>query len=204
MSKVDDSLQLKIRCRHSMSLVFDSIWRWREDYQARGRGTLDCQFGSPLSRTPWPLAVSTNVDSSAETTDQPRLGEPVVGLVDSPRQYFDASHAWHTPAPCSRLRPTGRSHPGARRGLGGDTEFPDGGANLRPQPIRLRLLRPPALDVGQLIGFQLPVCSATRRRLRVELAELGLAGLGTWRRWAWRRWVWRKWAWRKWDWRRYS
>jgi hypothetical protein len=24
-----------------MSLVFDSIWHWREEYQARGRGTLD-------------------------------------------------------------------------------------------------------------------------------------------------------------------
>lgn len=41
--EVDDSLQLKVRCRHSMSLVFDSIWRWREEYQALGRGTLDCK-----------------------------------------------------------------------------------------------------------------------------------------------------------------
>ena len=37
----DDTLQLKVRCRHSMSLVFDSIWHWREEYEARGRGTLD-------------------------------------------------------------------------------------------------------------------------------------------------------------------
>lgn len=41
MGEIDDSLQLKVRCRHSMSLVFDSIWHWREEYQARGRGTLD-------------------------------------------------------------------------------------------------------------------------------------------------------------------
>lgn len=41
--QVDDSLQLKVRCRHSMSLVFDSIWRWREEYQALGRGNLDCK-----------------------------------------------------------------------------------------------------------------------------------------------------------------
>lgn len=34
---LDGSLQLKVRCRHSMSLVFDSIWRWREEYQAQGR-----------------------------------------------------------------------------------------------------------------------------------------------------------------------
>jgi hypothetical protein len=41
---VDDSLQLKVRCRMSMSLVFDSIWRWREDFQASGRGNLEGQF----------------------------------------------------------------------------------------------------------------------------------------------------------------
>ncbi|KAF4505441.1 hypothetical protein G6O67_007389 [Ophiocordyceps sinensis] len=37
--QVDDSLQLKVRCRHSMSLVFDSVWRWREEYQSAGRDT---------------------------------------------------------------------------------------------------------------------------------------------------------------------
>lgn len=46
--EIDDSLQLKVRCRHSMSLVFDSIWHWREEYQARGRGTLDGK--SPFTR----------------------------------------------------------------------------------------------------------------------------------------------------------
>jgi hypothetical protein len=40
---IDDSLQLKVRCRMSMSLVFDSIWRWREEYQAHGRGNLEGQ-----------------------------------------------------------------------------------------------------------------------------------------------------------------
>lgn len=39
--QADDSLQLKVRCRHSMSLVFDSVWRWREEYQALGKGSLD-------------------------------------------------------------------------------------------------------------------------------------------------------------------
>jgi hypothetical protein len=35
--EMDGSLQLKVRCRMSMSLVFDSIWRWREDFQQKGR-----------------------------------------------------------------------------------------------------------------------------------------------------------------------
>ena len=37
----DDNLMLKVRCRMSMSLVFDSVWRWREEFQAEGRGNLD-------------------------------------------------------------------------------------------------------------------------------------------------------------------
>ncbi|KAK3694919.1 hypothetical protein B0T22DRAFT_87180 [Podospora appendiculata] len=55
-SDIDDSLQLKVRCRHSMSLVFDSIWHWREEYQARGRGTLDA------------LKQPTNPDSANESS----------------------------------------------------------------------------------------------------------------------------------------
>lgn len=39
----DNSLRLKVRCRMSMSLVFDSVWRWREDAQARGRN-LECEL----------------------------------------------------------------------------------------------------------------------------------------------------------------
>ncbi|KAI9171656.1 Regulatory protein LEU3 [Paramyrothecium foliicola] len=54
--KVDDSLQLKVRCRHSMSLVFDSVWRWREEFQAMGRGSLDT------------LTKPTNPDSANESS----------------------------------------------------------------------------------------------------------------------------------------
>ncbi|KAJ0287584.1 hypothetical protein COL922a_000928 [Colletotrichum nupharicola] len=53
---IDDTLQLKVRCRHSMSLVFDSVWRWREEYQAQGRGSLDA------------LKQPTNPDSANESS----------------------------------------------------------------------------------------------------------------------------------------
>lgn len=34
----DDSLQLKVKCRMSMSLVFDSVWRWRKNFNfVRGK-----------------------------------------------------------------------------------------------------------------------------------------------------------------------
>lgn len=42
IDNTDSSLQLKVKCRMSMSLVFDSVWRWREEFQAQGRGNLDC------------------------------------------------------------------------------------------------------------------------------------------------------------------
>lgn len=46
---VDSSLQLKVRCRMSMSLVYDSVWRWREEFQAKGRGNLECKLFFPKS-----------------------------------------------------------------------------------------------------------------------------------------------------------
>ena len=36
------SLEIRVRCRMSMSLVYDSVWRWREEFEAKGRGNLDC------------------------------------------------------------------------------------------------------------------------------------------------------------------
>ena len=38
---LDHSLQLKVRCRMSMSLVFDSVWRWREELKGEGYEKLE-------------------------------------------------------------------------------------------------------------------------------------------------------------------
>ena len=55
----DSSLQLKVRCRMSMSLVFDSVWRWREEFQAQGRGNLECMpHSSTLPSPPFPSLCS--------------------------------------------------------------------------------------------------------------------------------------------------
>ena len=43
-SDIDASLQLKVRCRMSMSLVYDSVWRWRENFIA---GDLDKALEHP-------------------------------------------------------------------------------------------------------------------------------------------------------------
>ena len=47
---VDSSLQLRVRRRMSMSLVYDSIWRWREEFQFPGDGTtaaIDAAVNNP-------------------------------------------------------------------------------------------------------------------------------------------------------------
>lgn len=40
-TSIDSSLQLKVRCRMSMSLVHDSVWRWREAFQTKGPDKLE-------------------------------------------------------------------------------------------------------------------------------------------------------------------
>ena len=45
--EVDDTLMLKVRCRMSMSLLYDSVWRWREDARTKGRNIEGISF-SPL------------------------------------------------------------------------------------------------------------------------------------------------------------
>ena len=70
---IDGSLQLKVRCRMSMSLVFDSVWRWREEFQAKGRGNLECEF-VPLDRNTWLLHSSMlTIQSGCEQSDKPGI-----------------------------------------------------------------------------------------------------------------------------------
>lgn len=54
----DTSLQLKVRCRMSMSLVYDTVWRWREEYQASGRGNLEGKMGKRVPS----VDVNTHAD----------------------------------------------------------------------------------------------------------------------------------------------
>lgn len=47
---IDDSLQLKLRTRMSMSLVYDSVWRWRDELQGKVRAeNLDAAVKNPTS-----------------------------------------------------------------------------------------------------------------------------------------------------------
>ncbi|PGH04009.1 hypothetical protein AJ80_08593 [Polytolypa hystricis UAMH7299] len=74
--EMDDTLQLKVRCRMSMSLVYDSVWRWREDFQSRGTN-----FESYLKN---PTNPDSNADSSANSSVGPlRTSSSTPGVMGS-------------------------------------------------------------------------------------------------------------------------
>lgn len=54
---VDASLQLKVRCRMSMSLVYDSVWRWKEQFGAVRN--LDRMVEHPTQPDGMPLSLPT-------------------------------------------------------------------------------------------------------------------------------------------------
>ncbi|MCJ1463102.1 hypothetical protein MMC07_001707 [Pseudocyphellaria aurata] len=70
-SAVDNSLQLKVKCRMSMSLVYDSVWRWREEFQASGRGNLESAVQNPTN-------PDSALESSASSVADPSLAPSAV------------------------------------------------------------------------------------------------------------------------------
>lgn len=76
--ELDNTLRLKVRCRMSMSLVYDSVWRWREDARARGRN-IECKYEPSKAKSiflilfPAYLKNPTNPDS-AESSASSSVG----------------------------------------------------------------------------------------------------------------------------------
>ncbi|PYH84096.1 hypothetical protein BO82DRAFT_305661 [Aspergillus uvarum CBS 121591] len=71
-SEIDDSLMLKVRCRMSMSLLFDSVWRWREDARTKGRNIEACLKN--------PTNPDSNAESSASSTGPTRTSTATPGV----------------------------------------------------------------------------------------------------------------------------
>ncbi|MCJ1476255.1 hypothetical protein MMC13_004921 [Lambiella insularis] len=61
----DSSLRLKVCCRMSMSLVYDSVARWREEFQAKGRGSLESALKNPTNPD---AAVESSASEGADPT----------------------------------------------------------------------------------------------------------------------------------------
>lgn len=87
----DDSLQLKVRCRSSLSILFDAIWRWRQQVGQTGREGLAQAVEHPTS-----VPAETHGNSSP-TAQQQGDGGSGLGLdtgfgVDGGDPLWDGSY----------------------------------------------------------------------------------------------------------------
>ncbi|QIW99579.1 hypothetical protein AMS68_005097 [Peltaster fructicola] len=67
----DDTLQLKVRCRSSLSVLFDAIWRWRQQVGQSGRESLAQAVEHP---------TSVPTDTHGANTPNPGAVDAVPGL----------------------------------------------------------------------------------------------------------------------------
>ena len=65
---IDSSLQLKVRCRMSMSLLYDSVWRWKDQMGASASKNLDRAVINPT--------IPGGVTASSSSSATPALGMP--------------------------------------------------------------------------------------------------------------------------------
>ena len=72
---IDSSLQLRVRCRMSMSLVYDSVWRWKEQFEADRN--LDRMVEHPTQPDGLPLSLPSGQDPNAMSisTTLPSMGD---------------------------------------------------------------------------------------------------------------------------------
>ncbi|KPI37047.1 uncharacterized protein AB675_3638 [Cyphellophora attinorum] len=74
---VDDSLQLRVKCRMSMSLVFDSVWRWRKNFHFQGGRPSEVRKTDPV------LAAETRPASRTGMIEDKR-NTPGLSALDGP------------------------------------------------------------------------------------------------------------------------
>lgn len=66
----DDSLQLKVKCRMSISVVFDSVWQWRQNFHFRGGRPADGRLDLHL------LSSVQSIDKETVRQRNPNLQQP--------------------------------------------------------------------------------------------------------------------------------
>ncbi|KAL4781688.1 hypothetical protein BJX76DRAFT_334650 [Aspergillus varians] len=80
-AEMDDSLMLKVRCRMSMSLLFDSVWRWREDTRTKGRN-IEAYLKNPTNPDSADSSASSSVGLSRTSpgiaVSDPSLAPPLL------------------------------------------------------------------------------------------------------------------------------
>ncbi|WPH01492.1 Hypothetical protein R9X50_00433800 [Acrodontium crateriforme] len=71
----DETLQLRVRCRSSLSVLYDAIWRWRQQAGAAGRDNLDAAVENPTS-----IGTRRNTPQPPGGTTDPTLAAPSASL----------------------------------------------------------------------------------------------------------------------------
>ncbi|KAI4155319.1 MAG: hypothetical protein LQ340_001057 [Diploschistes diacapsis] len=86
LSGPDHSLQLKVKCRMSMSLVFDSVWRWRQEFSNEGYAKLEAALNNPTNPE-YADSFSTSGPATARTPqppDMPPFSKPIDATLAPP------------------------------------------------------------------------------------------------------------------------
>jgi len=77
----DPSLKLKVRCRMSMSVVYDSVWRWREEWRGKVRPeNMEEAVKNPTSPEPATQNVLLGAALAAAEVQPPKMNDPYMGL----------------------------------------------------------------------------------------------------------------------------
>jgi len=76
---VDASLQLRVKSRMSMSLVYDSVWRWREEFQFKGDGTTAVLDSAVVNNPTQPDVSGSSEHTSANNSGNVSMSGSVSG-----------------------------------------------------------------------------------------------------------------------------
>ncbi|KAI1620453.1 transcriptional regulatory protein LEU3 [Exophiala viscosa] len=74
----DDSLQLKVKCRMSLSLVFDSVWRWRRNFQFKDGKPSDVRQQSAKLQQPDSIIIPTSSLDAKPSMNDPMLSSTAI------------------------------------------------------------------------------------------------------------------------------
>ena len=79
----DDSLQLKVKCRMSMSHVFDSVWRWRQNFQFKGK-SFECKSSAISANHVCCCDKPKRLSTIENISDRPSTDEPILAYLKNP------------------------------------------------------------------------------------------------------------------------
>ena len=86
-TEIDDSLQLRVRCRMSLSVVYDSVWRWREQFVFRDTTAVTSAMleSHGVGKTE---GLGPGTDATADSQNDPAIPSAVGPVLGMPPSLF--------------------------------------------------------------------------------------------------------------------